>query len=246
MLAFAKEMLVAADYWWNKRQRRKLNADLHGLGEHGCVKRGHGIDSQAAKKLGTLLESSLSDPRVLIWRDQLASDERIYGFERLVNDVVDVCGINELKEIGSKYVGRPLKSWFMMANRVRCAPGNLGSGGGWHRDSPFTHQFKSILYLSDVQLDNGPFEYVPYSHLTAAKLAVRGSVRLDQSRICDEEFRQSRLESQPFTGPAGTLLLADTRGIHRGRPIKMGARYAITTYFFEKEVPSQFEKLMQK
>src|SRR3546814_14658032 len=38
------------------------------------------------------------------------------------------------------YVGRSTKSWLLMANRLLPKDGNLGSGGGLHRDSPFSHQ----------------------------------------------------------------------------------------------------------
>lgn len=246
MLPLTKEMVVATDYWWNKKKRSQIAEELNGLVKHGCVSLGQKIDPQIAEQLRDSLDKHLSNSDVNVWRDQTASDERIFGFEDLETCVGEVCSIGELLEIGSKYVGRRLKSWFMMANRVRHMAGNLGSGGGWHRDSAFTHQFKSICYLSDVTLDNGPFEYVSYSHLTKDKLSIRGTIRLDQSRISDEDFQRSRLKSSTFTGPAGTLLLADTRGIHRGCPIKTGARYAITTYFFERDIPQQFKKLLQK
>ena len=246
MLPLTKELFVATDYWWNKKKRRQIATALNDLVELGCVSLGTKIDTYGAELMRNRLDKHLSDPSVNVWRDQPASDERIFGFEELEVDAGELCSIRELLDIGSNYVGRRLKSWFMMANRVCYAAGNLGSGGGWHRDSAFTHQFKSICYLSDVELGNGPFEYVPYSHLTKAKLAVRDTIGLDQSRISDKDFQQSRLESRTFTGPAGTLLLADTRGIHRGRPIKGGARYAITTYFFEQDIPKQFRKLLQK
>ena len=246
MLTLTKEMVIATDYWLNKKKRSQIATELYDLVELGCVSLGKKIDIQDTERMRNSLDKHLSDPAVNVWRDQTASDERIFGFEELEVDIGELCSIGELLEIGSQYVGRRLKSWFMMANRVRYAEGNLGSGGGWHRDSAFTHQFKSICYLSDVELDNGPFEYVPYSHLTKAKLTVRDTIGLEQSRISDKDFQQSGLESRTFTGPAGTLLLADTRGIHRGRPNKAGARYAITTYFFEQDIPKQFRKLLQK
>jgi hypothetical protein len=41
-----------------------------------------------------------------------------------------------------------------------------------------------------------------------------------------------------FFAPAGSLILVDTRGIHRGRPLyKNGERYALTNYYWHKDFP---------
>ena len=34
-----------------------------------------------------------------------------------------------------------------------------------------------------------------------------------------------------FPAPAGTLIAADTTGIHRGAPLAKGVRYALTNYY---------------
>ena len=47
--------------------------------------------------------------------------------------------------------------------KLTYAPDNLGSGQGWHRDS-YTPQFKAMVYLSEVDSNTGPFEYVLESH----------------------------------------------------------------------------------
>ena len=49
------------------------------------------------------------------------------------------------------------------ANKVKYNKNNLGSGGGWHRDD-FNFQFKAILYLNDVSMDNGPFQLIENSN----------------------------------------------------------------------------------
>ena len=50
-----------------------------------------------------------------------------------------------------------------MANKVSYIKNNEGSGGGWHKDAYYT-QFKSILYLTDVNNENGPFELIRNSN----------------------------------------------------------------------------------
>ena len=42
------------------------------------------------------------------------------------------------------------------------------------------------------------------------------------------------LESKLITGSAGTIILSDTRGIHRGHPIKNSNRYALTNYYIQE------------
>jgi hypothetical protein len=40
-------------------------------------------------------------------------------------------------------------------------------------------------------------------------------------------------------GPAGTLVLADTTGIHRGRPLIAGERIALTNYYYPARALSE-------
>ena len=47
------------------------------------------------------------------------------------------------------------------------------------------------------------------------------------------------------TGNAGTLVFADTKGIHRGRPVEGGVIYVLFCYFWNDKVPNHFEKLKQ-
>ena len=46
-------------------------------------------------------------------------------------------------------------------------------------------------------------------------------------------------EASRFLGKAGTLLLVNTTGIHRGRPLKAGSRYALTNYYYH---PHQIDR----
>jgi hypothetical protein len=117
-------------------------------------------------------------------------------------------------------------------------PGNNGSGDGWHRDA-HGFQFKSILYLSDVGEENGPFEYLPGSHRpwrAALDTAIGGLAPAPGSRCDPAEIarlvRRFGVSPRGFPAPAGTLLLVNSAGIHRGRPLGGGRRYALTNYFY--------------
>lgn len=127
-----------------------------------------------------------------------------------------------------------------MMNRVEYREGNLGSGGGWHRDAVHEQQFKAILYLSDVGPDNGGFEYLINTHRKSSvyKTILSNDIGFAQDKFSEEEMKEiledhgETYQRKTITGPAGTLILADTSGIHRGSPIADGSRYAITQYIF--------------
>lgn len=81
----------------------------------------------------------------------------------------------------------------------------------WHRDPESKRLIKLFLYLRDVDEDCGPFEYVVESHRGDFDLCPPG-VYLDPKRY--GELPQDRCRR--FPAPAGTLLMANTSGMHRG------------------------------
>lgn len=162
-------------------------------------------------------------PRV--WKDAIGADSRILGFERDIGDLVEHFDIEGRLKAIEKYLGVKIKSWHLMANRVSAKDNNLGSGGGWHRDSPFSHEVKCIWYLNDVESYGGPFEFVPGSHVNTIarrKDYPLGSIRFDA-------LKEGEVTVE-LTAAAGSLLVCDTKCIHRGKPIQRGVRYAVTIY----------------
>ena len=125
----------------------------------------------------------------------------------------------------SKYLGSKVSHWFIMANKVTFVPGNVGSGGGFHRDSVYSNQLKVIWYLNDVAVENGPFSYVEGSH---KNLFAPSSPLLPPANRCNTVPGNLKV----FTGSAGARLVCDTRCVHGGLPIEEGVRYAITLYTF--------------
>jgi ectoine hydroxylase-related dioxygenase (phytanoyl-CoA dioxygenase family) len=172
------------------------------------------------------IEAVLADPsHPRVWRDEVGSDSRILGFEQDIGDLAEHFKIERRTKAVDEYLGHPVKSWFLMANRVVPVENNLGSGGGLHRDSPFSHQIKCIWYLNDVNTENGPFEFVPGSHFNA--LSARDAYPLGEYRF-DSVRRGDRLVE--VHASAGAMLVCDTKCIHSGKPIESGVRYAVTLY----------------
>lgn len=202
------------------------------------------INTDSAAKIRDFIDSTIHNTDANIWRDKLLSDERIYGAEEIFPEIKTLLPINEMKEIGQSYLGRDLPYFFILAARLQFKEGNEGSGGGWHRDSPFTPQFKFIVYLSNVSERNGPFEYILKTHTSISKL--KAKFNLKKMRFTDDEISKQGKNIKTMVGDEGSILIADTKGLHRGKPIETGKRYACTVYFFEnKSSYNNFSKMLQ-
>lgn len=164
-------------------------------------------------------------------------DQRVYGAENISVKIKTFSLDPFIQKMASDYNHTETKAAFTLAAKLPFSFGNIGSGGGWHRDSCIK-QFKAILYLSDVSQDNGPFQLISKSNNLIYKL-------LD-SKKADQPYMGYRYTNQQvekiisknptrlitFCAPAGTLILVDTSCIHRGKPIEDGERYALFNYYY--------------
>ena len=173
-----------------------------------------------------------------IERDACNSDNRAYAANRASAAIAKYFSDSFITDLSKAYMGPQEQCFFTLANKVVPFPGNLGSGGGWHRDTPHEHQFKSILYLTDVTAETGAFEYIPRSHKVSyfVKAIRSAGIKFAQNRLSDEDIQRLvtslGVEPRVMSASAGTLILVDSSGVHRGRPIMSGVRYALTNYFF--------------
>lgn len=168
-------------------------------------------------------------------------DKRVYAIDKYTKDFT-IPAVDAISEkLFERFSFIRESSHFMLLNRITGGPDNLGSGSGWHRDSPFSHQFKTILYLNDV-VDNGPFQFIEGTHRYNSVSSVGKALKkpLNARRFTEVEIN-TLIEGghlpKPtrFTAPAGSLIIADTRGLHRGSPLLDGIRYALTRYHFSRK-----------
>ena len=175
---------------------------------------------------------------------QIKSDLRIFGAEELSENIRKFAEDEFLTSLANYYNAKDTCNAFTMANRIEAHSGNKGSGEGWHRDSIF-RQFKSIVYLSDVNEENGPFELIEKSHKLSSiiKDTKSGNTDCMESRFDNDTVNKIANENldrhKIIVADAGTVLLVDTSIIHQGRPIKKGVRYALTNYFFTRDEINQ-------
>ena len=140
----------------------------------------------------------------------------------------------------------------MMANRTIFKNSNLGSGQGWHKDS-YSKQFKSILYLCDVNEKNGPFQILKKSNTDVfmMKLFFKLKKKYPSTRFSNDEIMaildNNKNNIEELDAKAGTLILVDTNFIHRGKPLNQDIRYALTNYFFPiRDFPNHKDHFLPK
>lgn len=106
----------------------------------------------------------------------------------------------------------------------------------WHRDPEDLRIIKVFIYLQDVGEEQGPFTYIPKTQPfgSGARRALQCQAkRVDDTRM-ERFFRRGRW--QVCTGPAGTMILADTVGFHRGGRPTAGTRLLVT-FTYTSQIP---------
>jgi hypothetical protein len=97
----------------------------------------------------------------------------------------------------------------------------------FHFDLDRTKWVKIFYYLTDVTPTTGAHMFIPGTHLDNA---VPSSVRKrGYSRISDKDVRSEFSEEiwTTISGAKGTILIEDTRGIHKGLPVLEGHRLVL-------------------
>jgi phytanoyl-CoA dioxygenase PhyH len=165
------------------------------------------------------------------------SDRRLFGVNRASPKLRQFAEHPALVAMARAFYAVDRVSCLTLGAQLPFIEGNRGSGEGWHRDA-LVPQFKSILYLTDVSLENGPFEIIPESHRLrnlTRDIVLHGlgsRVRLEDAEVQSIQARRYPGGVLTVTGLAGTLVLIHASAVHRGRPIAKGERAALTNYYF--------------
>jgi hypothetical protein len=135
----------------------------------------------------------------------------------------------KLLEIVSGYLGmwprlNGIAAWLNFATADEPQHSQL-----WHRDPEDFRIIKVFIYLVDVDKDCGPFCYIPQTHPFGA-LAGTAPKQVQKKTVTDEQMRAAIEEDSwmTCTGPAKTMILADTVGYHRGGKPSNGKRILVT------------------
>ncbi|AOY84378.2 phytanoyl-CoA dioxygenase family protein [Moorena producens JHB] len=90
----------------------------------------------------------------------------------------------------------------------------------YHYDLSHLKFLKIFIYLTDVNSDNGPHCYVKGSHTRKPKALLPVGRKPDTA--IGLHYPESEIHE--LCGPQGTIIIADTRGFHKGKPLVSGNR----------------------
>lgn len=167
-------------------------------------------------------------------KEGTSGDFRLFKMENQYETAKQFANDSLLLEIGSEYFGYPIVSHFVLGGKVKHNPKQItNSGGGWHRDNR-AKQIKTLVYLSDVEEENGPYLFLPSSNQydLSTRDGIGKATRYENENI-DSFCKENDFSPFKVIGKKGTVIFADTSFIHRGANIKEGTRYTYTNYYFE-------------
>ena len=116
----------------------------------------------------------------------------------------------------------------------------IGSGGGWHRDSGYSNQYKLIIFLNGTDSRNGPFQFVTSSHTKKAIIENSKVLGFKESKTrfttdeVDKILENGNYNIKTMKMNKGDAIFINTRCLHRGKPAEIGGRLALTSYSFKK------------
>jgi hypothetical protein len=110
----------------------------------------------------------------------------------------------------------------------------------WHVDAGDGLRFvKTFIALSNIESSNGPTGFVQGTHHSLSRKFYSGSRFFPEEM--EQKFKGRFVEA---TGKVGTIYFVDTRGLHRGTPVREGSRllfhYLYGTDFFGFARPTTF------
>ena len=178
-----------------------------------------------------------------VW-DNRAYDEgvrRIYHVERLLPELRAFRHDDFCSRLASAYYRIPIHSCMLMFQHNSRSNANTR----YHHVDAFCKEFKAFLYLDDVDAGNGPFTYIRgshRSHLTRLKKQLVGNRTGSPTSFSERDVRRMLNREVQVCGEAGTLILADVRGIHRGSPQISRSRSALVNYMMRSGHDLQLDK----
>lgn len=139
-------------------------------------------------------------------------------FEDLIDirGVIDFCEHPLLLGVADEYLGCKSKIAGLTSWKTKFLRDEASNAQQFHRDIDALKWLKVFVYLTDVDEHNGPHVYVKKTHKINRFISFR--------RIKDDEIASSGLEEVHIKGPKGTVIIADSFGLHKGLAPKEGHR----------------------
>lgn len=127
------------------------------------------------------------------------------------------------KFLGAEPVLCQTNCWWSVANSTHRS--NLSANAQlFHQDTEYLKFVKVFVYLTDVEKENGPHQYVQGTS-TIAQDALGEDYR-PSNRVEDKDVERlfGKENILSFTGKKGSVIIEDTFGLHKGTPVEEGSR----------------------
>jgi hypothetical protein len=153
-------------------------------------------------------------PRLPLHRLMDFPEIYMWGLDRRLLDFIE------------NYVGLPIR-YHGADIRREVADGKVNDVRQWHIDAEDQRMFKIILYLNDVEVGGGPFQYLP----RALTIETARRLHYGSGFVTDEAMSAVLPPSEwiECLAKAHSAVMADTCKIfHRAQPPRTRDRYSIT------------------
>jgi len=177
-----------------------------------------------------------AEPREALFDPARPSAVRYDYSERVLLDNPDVQSLladPSILALTQEYLGAPpladvLNMWWH--TNYHAQP-DAQAAQFFHFDMDRIKWLKVFIYLTDVGTDNGPHTFVRGSHRTGgipSNLLLRGYARLTDEEVLKHFPSDSLLE---FSAPRGSIIIEDTRGLHKGAHVRGAPRLILQLQF---------------
>ncbi len=163
---------------------------------------------------------------------------RIYHVDKKVKELTSFRFDPVIIKLASVYFGKPMFSNFIAFQH------NFLSNEGtreYHVDW-WEFEFKAFLYLEDVTIENGPFSYIKGSHKAYFTRHTKMLKDSNNTSFFESDLKKWIKYEKPVIAKAGTLILADVVGFHRGLPQISKTRSIIYNNIYCKDMDQFPEK----
>jgi ectoine hydroxylase-related dioxygenase (phytanoyl-CoA dioxygenase family) len=152
---------------------------------------------------------------------------------------------NEIYDIGRKYFGaEPIFDHVSLSISTNFNKEPDGEAAQlYHFDLDKPKWLKFLTYVNDVGIDNGPHCFIKKSHKNNAipfNLRSKGYVRIEDHNKNINRLIQDEIK---ITGKAGTSIIEDTKGLHKGSVVKKGYRILLNIQINSSMFGSPYEKV---
>jgi len=139
--------------------------------------------------------------------------------------------------LGAEPVNDMLAMWWS-TNYLHGKP-SAAAAQNFHFDMDRIKFLKFFFYLTDVGPENGPHCYIRGSHHRKPRALLKDG-RISDEQILDHYSPEDIVE---ITGTRGTILAADTRGFHKGKPVQSGERLLLQIEYATSLFGAPYEKV---